>query len=151
MSTPANSGPAKPSARSLATAYAEIDKLKEHNERLAEQLQVLGGFGTLISTLDNGLGSLVGELQPLRDLARAAAGTEPPGTPLDECASNRLRSIRASLDRVRSDTYQSTLSEADVGFLHDTPEGPYPCGPGMEAHGAASTLNRYSSGSGAAS
>ncbi|MGO4690708.1 hypothetical protein [Glaciibacter sp. 2TAF33] len=129
MSDTSGSGAAKQSARTLAAAYAEIDKLKESNERLFEELQLLGGFGTLINVLQNGLTDVVGELQPLRDLAASAPGNTQAGTPLDACASNRLNTLRVSLDRVKSDSYDIALDERDVGFLHDTPGGPYPCGP----------------------
>jgi hypothetical protein len=129
MSDTSSSGAAKQSARSLASAYAEIDKLKESNERLIQELQTLGGFGTLINVLQNGLIDVVGELQPLRSLSTASSGYGQPGTVLSECAENRLRSIRRSLDREKSDTYDISMDERDVGFLHDTPAGPYPCGP----------------------
>jgi|NGEPerStandDraft_6_1074524.scaffolds.fasta_scaffold165347_2 hypothetical protein len=129
MPDTSKSGAARQSARSLATAYAEIDKLKESNERLFEELQLLGGFGTLINVLQNGLGEVVGELQPIRKLAAAATSTTTHGKRLGECAENRLRTIKKSLLREKSDTYDISLDEKDVGFLHDTPAGPYPCGP----------------------
>jgi hypothetical protein len=117
MADNTGSGAAKQqSARSLATAYAEIDKLKENNERLAQELQVLGGFGTLINVLQNGLTEVVGELQPLRDLTSRSSGS-----PLEEADATRLRVLEDSLQRVASDTYSITITEADVGFLHDTP------------------------------
>jgi hypothetical protein len=142
MAETSSSGAAKQTARSLATAYAEIDKLKENNDRLAEQLQLLGGFSTLINVLQNGLTDVVGELQPLRTLADNSPGTAPPGTPLDECASHRLTTLRRSLERQRADSYDSSTTEADVGFLHDTPGGPYPCGHDGDEHDVGSPYLR---------
>jgi hypothetical protein len=110
---------AKQTTESLAAAHAEIEKLKASNERLAQEMQILGGFGTLINVLQNGIGNVVDELAPLKDMS-------PPQTaePLDTRVAARLRNLEHSLDRVRSDTYTIPFTELDVGFLHDTPVPP---------------------------
>jgi hypothetical protein len=103
-------------AESLANANAEIEKLKASNERMSQEMQILGGFGTLINVLQNGIGNVVDELAPLKDMS-------PPQTaePLEPRVSARLRNLERSLDRVRSDTYTIPFTELDVGFLHDSP------------------------------
>ena len=120
---------ARQTAESLASAHAEIDKLKASNERMFQEMQILGGFGTLINVLQNGIGNVVDELAPLKDLS-------PPQTaePLDPRVATRLLNLERSLDRVRSDSYTIPFTELDVGFLHDSPmasdieypENPYP-------------------------
>lgn len=104
------------SKRSLAAANAEIDRLHANYERLSQEMQALGGFGTLINVLENSIGGVVNELAPLKDLA-------PPQTTqrLDRRTARRLRNLEDSLDRVRADSYTLPVVEFDVGFLHDTP------------------------------
>lgn len=118
---------AKQTAESLAAAHAEIEKLKASNERLFQEMQILGGFGTLINVLENGIGNVVDELAPLKDMS-------PPQTaePLDPRVAARLRNLERSLDRVRSDSYTIPFTELDVGFLHDSPVPPEIEYPGPE-------------------
>lgn len=107
---------AKQTAESLAAAHAEIEKLKASNQRLAEEMQILGGFGTLINVLQNGIGNVVDELAPLKDMS-------PPQTAeqLDPKVAIRLSNLERSLERVRSDSYTIPVTEQDPGFLHDSP------------------------------
>lgn len=123
---------AKQTAESLATAHAEIEKLKASNERLSQQMQILGGFGTLINVLQNGIENVVDELAPLKDLS-----PQQTAEPLDPRVAARLRNLERSLDRVRSDSYTIPFTELDVGFLHDSPVPPeteYPENPHPDTH-----------------
>jgi hypothetical protein len=107
---------ARQTAESLANAHAEIEKLKASNERMSQEMQILGGFGTLINVLQNGIGNVVDELAPLKDMSPAQTAE-----PLEPRVAARLRSLERSLDRVRSDSYTIPFTELDVGFLHDSP------------------------------
>jgi hypothetical protein len=83
------------------------------NERQDQELHVIGGLDTLRNVLEAGFGELIGQLQPLRELAPTS-----PASPLELEDYERFLVLRETMDRIASNT-ELPISEKPVGFLHD--------------------------------
>jgi hypothetical protein len=89
------------------------DRIQRDNERQDQELHVIGGLDTLRNVLEAGFGELIGQLQPLRELAPSS-----PASPLRLHAYRRFLVLRETMVRITPNT-ELPISERPVGFLHD--------------------------------
>ena len=99
---------------------AELQKVREateriqrDNERQDQELHVIGGLDSLRNVLQTGFEEMIGQLQPLRELAPTG-----PAIPLPIEDYDRFVVLRETMVRIEPNT-QLTISEQPVGFLHD--------------------------------
>jgi len=99
----------------LKNVRAVTEQIQRDNERQDKELHVISGLDSLRNVLENGFGEMIGQLQPLRELAPTS-----PAIPLPRDDYLRFRILRETMARITPNSYDILISERGVGFLHDS-------------------------------
>lgn len=99
----------------LQHVRAVTEQIQRDNERQDKELHVMSGLDALRNVLENGFGDMIGQLQPLRELAPTS-----PAVPLPLNDYLRFLVLRETMARIIPNSYDIPIAEKPVGFLHDS-------------------------------